>query len=45
MLNKRGDFAATFLSGRLVVAGGLSESLHYNRAVCLLCRHLTSAGC
>jgi len=26
MLHKRGDFAATFLSGRLVVAGGLGES-------------------
>jgi len=25
MLNKRGDFAAAFLSGRLIVAGGLSE--------------------
>jgi len=25
MLNKRGDFAAAFVSGRLVVAGGLSE--------------------
>ena len=25
MLNKRADFAATFLSGRLVVAGGLSK--------------------
>lgn len=26
MLHKRGDFAATYLSGRLVVAGGLGES-------------------
>jgi len=28
MLNKRADFAATFLSGRLVVAGGLGESCY-----------------
>ena len=26
MMHKRGDFAAAFLSGGLVVAGGLGES-------------------
>ena len=39
MLHKRGDFAAAYLSGRLVVAGGLSESdsVYSNGCLCVVC--------
>ena len=51
MSNKRGDFAAAVLSGRLIVAGGLSESClsvcqSVNLSVCLsVCLSLCLSVC